>query len=83
MRDRSTIAVAELYQGIRHDHWQGRSFRQFREWFNARCIQVVGEADAGELDRLGIELLSVRDAIEAAGYMVPSDRLDEIIDAPL
>lgn len=81
MRDQSTIAVAELYQGIRHEHWHGKTFRQFWEWFNARCIQIVGTAEAEDLDALGTELLAVRDAIEAAGYMVSSDQLDEVIDA--
>lgn len=82
MRDPSTIAVGELYQGIRHEHWQGKTYRQFWTWFNGRCIEIVGAADAADLDALGIELLSVRDAIEASGYMVPSDRLDDVIDAP-
>ncbi|WP_394003676.1 hypothetical protein ACF3M1_02640 [Luteimonas sp. WGS1318] len=82
MRDPSTIAVGELYQGIRHEHWQGKTYRQFWTWFNGRCIEIVGAADAADLDALGIELLSVRDAIEDGGYMVPSDRLDDVIDAP-
>lgn len=81
MRDHSTIAVGELYQGIRHAHWQGRTYRQFWTWFNGRCIEIVGQADAGDLDALGIALLEVRDAVEAAGYMVASDQLDATIDA--
>ena len=80
MRDPLTIAVGELYTGIRHEHWQGKTFRQFWEWFNARCIRIVGAADAGELDELEAHLLEVRAAIEDAGYMVPSDRLDEVIE---
>lgn len=81
MRDHSTIAVGELYQSIRHEHWQGKTFRQFWTWFNDRCIEIVGAADSDDLDALGVALLEVRDAIEAAGYMVPSDRLDETIDS--
>jgi len=81
MRDASTIAVGELYQAIRHEHWQGKTYRQFWTWFNDRCIEIVGSADADDLDALGIALLEVRDAIEASGYMVASDRLDETIDA--
>ncbi|NYZ62936.1 hypothetical protein [Luteimonas deserti] len=81
MRDASTIAVAELYQAIRHEHWHGKTFRQFWTWFNARCIDVVGSADAADLDALGSELMAVRDAVDAAGYCVPSDRLDAVIDA--
>lgn len=80
MRDQSIIAVGELYQGIRHEHWHGKTYRQFWTWFNERCIQIVGAAEAAELDALGAELLQVRDAVEAAGYMVPSDRLDERIE---
>ena len=83
MRDPLTIAVGELYQGIRHEHWQGRTFRQFWEWFNARCIELVGAADADELDELQARLLDVRTAIEDGGYMVPSDRLDEVIEPPM
>lgn len=83
MRDDLTIAVGELYQTIRHEHWQGKTYRQFWTWFNDRCIQIVGIADASDLDALGIALFEVRDAIEAGGYMVGSDRLDETIDAEM
>lgn len=83
MRDDLTIAVGELYQAIRHEHWQGKTYRQFWTWFNDRCIQIVGMADASDLDALGIALFEVRDAIEAGGYMVGSDRLDETIDAEM
>ena len=83
MRDPLTIAVGELYQGIRHEHWQGRTFRQFWTWFNDRCLQIVGAAEADELDELEARLLDVRAAIEDGGYMVPSDRLDEIIQPPM
>ncbi|TWT19075.1 hypothetical protein FQY83_11945 [Luteimonas marina] len=83
MRDELTIAVGELYQGIRHEHWHGKTFRQFWEWFNARCIQLVGSAAADELDELEGELLEVRAAIEDGGYVVPSDRLDERIEPPM
>ncbi|PJK00429.1 hypothetical protein CO641_00060 [Lysobacteraceae bacterium NML91-0213] len=79
MRDHLTIAIGELHQGIGHHHWQGRTFRQFWEWLNARCIRIVGEAEAGELDVLGVRLMEVRVAVEEAGYLVPSDRLDEVI----
>ena len=82
MRDHTTKAVSELYQGIRHEHWQGRTYRQFWTWFNARCIEIVGGAAAADLDALGIELLGVRDAVEDSGYMVASDRLDDVIDTP-
>jgi hypothetical protein len=81
MRDASTIAVSELYQGIRHEHWHGKTYRQFWTWFNDRCIAIVGAASADELDALGAALLEVRDTVEAAGYMVSSDRLDDVIDA--
>ncbi len=81
MRDHTTMAVSELYQSIRHEHWQGRTYRQFWTWFNARCIEIVGGADAADLDALGVELLGVRDAVEDGGYMVASDRLDDVIDA--
>ena len=81
MRDQTTIAVDELYQGIRRDRWHGKTFRQFWTWFNARCIEIVGGAAAADLDALGIELLGVRDAVEDSGYMVASDRLDDVIDA--
>ena len=81
MRDDLTIAVGELYQAIRHEHWQGKTYRQFWTWFNARCIEIVGAADTDDLDALGSALLEVRDAVEANGFMVASDRLDETIDA--
>jgi len=83
MRNPLIIAVSELYQGIRHEHWHGKTFRQFWEWFNARCIEIVGAADADELDELERQLLDVRAAIEDAGYMVASDRLDETIQPPM
>lgn len=83
MRDELTIAVGELYQGIRHEHWHGKTFRQFWEWFNERCIRLVGAAAADELDELEGELLEVRAAIEDGGYAVPSDRLDERIEPPM
>lgn len=83
MRDDLTIAVSELHQAIRHAHWQGKTYRQFWTWFNERCIEIVGMAQTEDLDALGIALLEVRDAIEAGGYMVPSDRLGETIDAEM
>lgn len=83
IRDALTIAVGELYQGIRHEHWHGKTFRQFWEWFNARCIVIVGAADAGELEALETLLLEVRAAIDDGGYMVSSDRLDEVIEPPM
>lgn len=83
MRNELTAAVGELYQGIRHEHWHGKTFRQFWEWFNARCIRIVAAADAGELDALEARLLDVRAAIEEGGYMVSSDRLDEVIEPPM
>lgn len=83
MRDQLTIAVSELYQGIRHEHWQGKTYRQFWTWFNDRCIQIVGAANADELDMLGTELLDVREAVDAAGYAVSSDQLDETIEQTL
>ncbi|MGJ4803602.1 hypothetical protein [Luteimonas sp. SDU82] len=83
MRNELIIAVGELHQGISHHHWHGRTFRQFWAWFNDRCIQLVGAADAGELDALEGALLEVRTAVEEGGYMVPSDRLDEVIEPPM
>ena len=83
MQDRLTIAIGELYQDIRHEHWHGKTFRQFWEWFNDRCIGIVGAAEAGELDELETALLDVRAAVEDAGYMVSSDRLDEVIEPPM
>ena len=83
MRDQSIIAVGELYQGIRHEHWHGKTYRQFWTWFNERCIQIGCAAQADELDALVAELLQVREAVEAAGYMVPSYRLDERIEPEL
>ncbi|MET0329077.1 MAG: hypothetical protein ABW163_09955 [Luteimonas sp.] len=80
MHDALTIAVGELYQGIGPVHWQGRTYRHFWTWFNDRCIAIVGMAETADLDALGAALLDVRDAVEAAGYMVPSDRLDAVID---
>ncbi|MGO3126866.1 MAG: hypothetical protein ACTIJY_02220 [Luteimonas sp.] len=81
MHDDLTIAVGELHQAIRHAHWQGKTYRQFWTWFNNRCIEIVGMAETADLDALGVALLEVRDAIEAGGYMVGSDRLDDTIDA--
>ena len=83
MHDALTIAVGELYQGIGPVHWQGRTYRQFWTWFNDRCIEIVGMAETADLDALGTALIDVRDAIEAGGYMVGSDRLDETIDAEM
>ncbi len=81
MRDASIIAIGELHQGIRHSHWQGKTYRAFWTWFNARCIEIVGQANAADLEALGIALLEVRDAVDAGGYGVPSDRLDETIES--
>src|SRR5690606_35583766 len=50
-------------------HWHGKTFRQFWTWFNTRCIEIVGAADAGELEELEGLLLEVRAAIEDGGYM--------------
>ncbi|WP_149194546.1 hypothetical protein [Luteimonas suaedae] len=83
MRDDLTIAIGELYQGIRHEHWHGKTFRQFWEWFNARCIQIVDAADAGELAELEGMLLEVRAEVEDGGYAVAPDRLDEVIEPPM
>lgn len=83
IRDTLTIAIGELYQGIRHEHWHGRTFRQFWTWLNARCIAIVGAADANELDELERQLLEVRAAVEDGGYLVSSDRLDEVIEPPM
>lgn len=83
MRDATTIAVGELHRTIGAEHWQHKTYRQFWTWFNARCIDIVGQADADELDALGIALLEVRDAVEANGYMVASERLDEVIEAEI
>ena len=83
IRDALTIAIGELYQGIRHEHWHGKTFRQFWEWFNDRCIRIVAAADADELDELERQLMDVRAAVEDAGYMVSSDRLDEVIEPPM
>ena len=83
MRNELTIAVGELYQGIAHHHWHGKTFRQFWEWFNHRCIALVGAALPDELEQLQAELLDVRAAVEDGGYLVPSDRLDEVIEPPM
>jgi len=81
MRDASTIAIGELHHAIGAEHWQGKTYRQFWTWFNDRCIAIVGQAEAADLDALGIALLEVRDMVEANGFMVSSDRLDETIEA--
>ena len=83
MRDRTTIAVGELYQGIRRDHWHGKTFRQFWAWFNQRCIALVGAAEADELDALERELLALRAAVDDDGLAVPADRLDDTIEPPM
>lgn len=83
MRNELTIAVGELYQGIGHHHWHGKTFRQFWDWFNQRCIALVGAALPEELGELQAELLDVRAAVEDGGYLVPSDRLDEVIEPPM
>ena len=54
MRDDLTIAVGELYQAIRHEHWQGKTYRQFWTWFNDRCIEIVGMAETADLDALEV-----------------------------
>jgi hypothetical protein len=83
MRDSLTIAIGELYQGIRHEHWHGKTFRQFWDWFNTRCIAIVGAAEAAELEALERALLEVRAEVDDGGYTVPSDRLDEVIEPPM
>jgi len=81
MRDAATIALGELHRAIGAELWQGKTYRQFWAWFNARCIEIVGAADMDDLDAVGSALLEVRDAVEANGFMVASDRLDETIEA--
>lgn len=81
MRDATTIAIGEIYQGMRYEHWHGKTYRQFWEWFNARCIEIVSAASGDELEALYAALTDVRAAIEEAGYLVSSDRLDETIAA--
>lgn len=83
MRNDLTIAVGELYQGIRHDHWHGKTFRQFWTWFNGRCIELVGAAGADDLAELERELLALRAEVDDEGYLVPADRLDETIEPPM
>ncbi|MBJ7575774.1 hypothetical protein [Luteimonas sp. MC1828] len=83
MRHELSRALAELDRGLRHENWHGRTFNAFWDWFNATSIEIEAQAAGSELESVRDALRDLRASADDAGYAVPAERLEEVIEPPM
>ncbi|MBB1473497.1 hypothetical protein H5368_10660 [Luteimonas sp. MC1782] len=83
MRHELSRALAGLDRGLRHEHWHGKTFAAFWDWFNASSMEIEAQASEAERGPVRAALRDLRASAEDAGYAVPDERLGEIIEPPM
>lgn len=75
--------LESLAVGARHEHWYGKTYRAFWDWFWARAesIEAMAASDA--------ELVEIKDAVmeltanaDDGGFAVPEGMEDDLILEP-
>ncbi|MEN1941001.1 hypothetical protein WCE39_07900 [Luteimonas sp. MJ174] len=78
MRDELKEAIQALSAGQRFEHWYGKTYRQFWDWFDAEDARILAMAAGGaELEAVRGALLDIR---ADTGRDVPDERADDVIE---
>lgn len=75
-------ALRQFQLGTRHEHWYGKTYRQFWAWFAEQEKALLAQAAPEDEEALRAELLELTADCDDAGYAVPDDWTDRVIERP-
>ncbi|GHD72613.1 hypothetical protein GCM10007164_20460 [Luteimonas padinae] len=82
MDDALKSALRAFQLGTRHEHWYGRTYREFWRWFSAQEQALLAQASSEDEEALRDELLELTADCDDAGYAVPPEWSDQLIQRP-
>lgn len=83
MRREIEQAIAAFYQGVRHENWYGKTYREFWQWFSGEHDRIVAMA-AGPAEEAQVReaLVEVTAAADDGGFAGPEEMMDKVIERP-
>lgn len=82
MDDALKSALRAFQLGTRHEHWYGRTYGEFWRWFSAQEQALLAQASSEDEEALRDELLELTADCDDAGYAVPPEWSDRLIQRP-
>lgn len=82
MDEKLTAALREFQQGTRLEHWYGKTYREFWAWFGAQEAALLAQASEADIETLRGELFELTADCDDAGYAMPSEYDDRVIERP-
>lgn len=77
-----TQALADFSEGTRRKHWYGKTHADFWRWFSEEEKRLTDMAKPGDLGELRLALFEITADCDDAGYAVPDERADDVIQRP-
>lgn len=82
MDDTLKSALREFQLATRHDHWFGKTYAQFWQWFAAQEQALLAQSSPADEEELRAELLELTADCDDAGYARPPEWDDRVIERP-
>ncbi len=82
MDDDLKSALRAFQLGTRHEHWYGKTYGEFWRWFSDQEQALLAQAAPQDEDALREELLELTADCDDAGYAVPDEWSDRVIQRP-
>ncbi|MFZ7095473.1 hypothetical protein ACOPJQ_08720 [Luteimonas dalianensis] len=82
MDDALKSALREFQLGTRHEHWYGKTYREFWRWFSEQENALLAQASPEDEAELREDLLELTADCDDAGYARPPEWDDRVIKRP-
>ncbi|MBJ6983970.1 hypothetical protein [Luteimonas sp. MC1750] len=82
MDETLTAALREFQLGTRHEHWYGKTYREFWAWFGEQETALLAQASEADMEALREELFELTADCDDAGYAMPPEYDDRPIERP-
>lgn len=77
-----TQALADFRQGTRRVNWYGKTYADFWRWFSEQEKRLKDLASPADQDELRLELFEITADCDDAGFAVPDERANDVIQRP-
>jgi len=77
-----TEALRAFEQGTYRKHWYGKTYADFWRWFSEEEKRLTDLAKPKDLGELRLALFELTADCDDAGFSVPDERADEVIQRP-
>ena len=75
-------ALHDFQLATRPAHWYGKTYGEFWRWFSEQEQALLAQAAPEDLDALRVELFELTADCDDAGYAVPDEWTDRVIERP-